>query len=73
MPIGDLAQAQRIVEGQGVRDAALIRFGRHDPDVVGKLARNRLERREPGGVNAVVVRAEDAHQDFGSRRVRPPM
>ena len=37
VPLGDLAQAQRIVERQRMRDAALVGLGRDDPHIVGKL------------------------------------
>ena len=41
---------------------------------IGELAGNFFQSLQPGGVNAVVVRAEDTHfQEFRSIRVRPPM
>ena len=61
MTLGYFAQAQRIVERERMRDAALIRLGRDDDDVVRQLPRDRLQRLQAGSVDAVVIGAEDAH------------
>lgn len=46
---------------------ALVGLGRHDPDIVGQRARDPLQRSKAFGVNAVVIRKQDAH------RLRPPV
>ena len=56
----DLAQPQRIVERERMRDAGLIVFRRDHPDVVGQLARDLLADVEPFRVDAVVVGDKDA-------------
>src|ERR1700743_3602757 len=45
-----------------MRDAGLIEFRRHDPDVVGQRSRNFLDNLQAGGMNAVVVGAENSHR-----------
>ncbi len=44
-----------------MRDAGLIKLGCDHPDIVGQSARNLLDDLQPGGVNAVVIGAENAH------------
>ena len=58
----DLAQPQRIVERERMRDARLVEFRRHHPDVVGERARDLARSTSsPRRVNAVVIGDEDAH------------
>jgi len=45
-----------------VGKTALVRLGRHDPDIVGKGAGDTLEDREALGVDAVVIGQENAHR-----------
>jgi hypothetical protein len=61
MPRADLAQAQRIVQRQRMRHAGLVELRRDNPDVIGQRARDLLQDLEAGGVDAVVVGAENAH------------
>jgi hypothetical protein len=71
---GDLAQPQRIVERQRMRDAALVGLGRDDPDVVGELAGDRLERLQARRVDAVVIGDRECAWEAGlSIRVTPPI
>jgi hypothetical protein len=56
-----LAQPQRIVERERMRDAGLIGFRRDDPDVVRERARDLGAHVEPRRMDAVVVGNEDAH------------
>ena len=69
---GVLVQADRTVERQAVPCAGLLFRGGADPHVVGKLAGNPFQHVEAGGVDAVVVGEEDAHQLAGTSRSRPP-
>ena len=57
----DFAQAKRIVQRQRMRDAGLIELGRHHPDVVGQRSRDLLDNLQAGGMNAVVIGAENSH------------
>ena len=57
----DFAQPQRIVQRQRMRDAGLIELRRHDPDVVGQCARDLLDDLQAGGMDAVVIGAENSH------------
>ena len=59
--LADLAQPQRIVERQRMRDAGLIVFRRDHPDVVGQPARDLLADVEPFRMDAVVIGDKDAH------------
>ena len=61
MARADFAQPQRIVQRQRMRDAGLIEFRRHHPDVVGQRARDLLDDLQAGGVDAVVIGAENSH------------
>ncbi len=61
MPGRDLPQAQGIVEGERMGDAALVGFGSDHPDVVRQRAGDRLEGLQPRRVTSVVVRQENAH------------
>ena len=61
MPWSDLAQPQRIIERERVRHARLVQLRRHDPDVVGKRARNLLDDLQARRVDAVVIGAENPH------------
>ena len=61
--VADLAHAQGVGERQRMRGARLLRFRRDDPDVVGNLARDALERVEAFGVDAVVIGQKNAHQE----------
>ena len=62
--VADLAQPQRIVERQRMRDARLIVLRRDDPDIVGQRARDLGADIEAFGVNAVVVGDQNAHASF---------
>ena len=42
--------------------ARLFLVGRANPDIVGKTGGDAFEHREAGGVDAVVVGQQDAHQ-----------
>ena len=57
----DLAQPQRIVQRQRMRNAGLVELGRHDPDVVGECARDLLDDLQPGRMDAVIIGAENSH------------
>src|SRR3954453_286477 len=61
MTRADFAQTQGIIQRQRMRNSGLIEFGRHHPDIVGQRPRNLLEDFEPGGVDAVVIGAENSH------------
>ena len=63
-PVGDLAQPQRIVERQRMRDAGLIVLRRHHPDLVRQLARDLRADIETFGMNAVVIGDQDAHSSL---------
>ena len=52
---------KRIVQRQRMRDAGLIEFRRHHPDVVGQRAGDLLDDLQAGSVDAVVVGAENSH------------
>ena len=52
---------KRIVQRQRMRDAGLIEFRRHDPDVVGQSAGDFLDDLQAGGMNAVIIGAENPH------------
>ena len=52
---------KRIVQRQRMRDAGLIELRRHDPDVVGQRARDLLDDLQAGGMDAVVIGAENSH------------
>lgn len=67
MLVGNLAQPQRFGKAQRMGKAALVRLGRDDPDIVRERARDPLQRGEPFGMNAVIIRKQDAH------RLRPPV
>ena len=68
-----LPEPHRAVEGERMAGARLFLVGRADPDVVGKARGDPLEHREAGGVDAVVVGEQDAHQADGISRVAPPI
>src|SRR6202035_4842511 len=57
----DFAQPQGIVQRQRMRDAGLIEFRRHHPDIVGQGARGLRDDLQAGGVDAVVIGAENSH------------
>ena len=57
----DFAQAQGIVQRQGMRDTGLIELRRHDPDVIGQRAGDLLDNLQAGSMDAVVIGAEDSH------------
>src|SRR3979409_2461434 len=57
----DFAQAKRIVQRQRMRDAGLIELRRHHPDIVGQFAGDFLDDLQAGGMDAVVVGAENSH------------
>ena len=63
----DLPEAERVVERQRMRKAALVVLRRHHPDVVRQDARDALEHLEPGGVDAVVIGDENAHGTWDYR------
>src|SRR6476469_1948638 len=44
-----------------MRDAGLIELGRHHPDVVRQRTRDLLDHLQAGGMDAVVVGAENSH------------
>ena len=70
----DLAQAQRIVERERMRHAALVGLRRHHPHVVRQRARDAPPALQAGGMDAVVVGAENAHiSPAFSMRVMPPI
>ena len=56
----DLLDAQRPVQRERVADRALLAVRRHDPHLAQRCQR-RLQRANPGRVDAVVVRDEDDH------------
>jgi len=60
MALTDFPHAQGIVQRQRMRHTGLIDFWRHDPDVVGKRARNFFTSGEPRRMNAVVIGNENA-------------
>ena len=57
-----LADAQRVVQADGVGLAALVVLGRDDPDLAGDLRRDFLQHRHAGGVDPVVVGQHDPVQ-----------
>ncbi len=74
-PLGHLAQPQRVVQRQRMRDAGLVGLGRHDHDVVAEAPGDALQHGEPRRVDAVVVGDEDPHRSLplqpGLRRPDP--
>ena len=54
-----------MVQADGVRDAALVVFGRHDPDFAGEAGGDPFEDGKPRRVDAVVVGQENAIEQFG--------
>jgi hypothetical protein len=44
-----------------MRDAGLIELGRHHPDVVRQSPRDLLDNFQAGGMDAVVIGAENSH------------
>ena len=76
MLIAMLAQPQRARQRQAMPCAGLFLTGRHDPDVVGKAARNLLQNLEPGRMDAIVIGEENAQGGpsyFGWSFVSPPI
>jgi hypothetical protein len=57
----DLAQAQRIVQRQRMRNAGLVKLRRHDPDVIGQRTRYLFDHLQSRGMDAVVIGAENSH------------
>src|SRR5260370_15768441 len=59
-----------------MRDGGLIELGRHHLDIVGQRARVFLDDLEAGGMDAVVIGAENSHPFqcllIGSRTVNAP-
>ena len=53
--------------------AALIGLRRDHPDIVRKLGGDAFQRREPIGIDAVVIGDENAHQRGPPIRSRPPI
>ena len=64
MPVVDLAHPERLGKRERVREAGLVGFGRHHPNVVGKSAGDAFEHREAFGMDAVVIGQENAHGTF---------
>jgi hypothetical protein len=64
--LADLAQPQRIVERERVRDAGLVELRRDHPDVVGQRTADLDADVEPLRMDAVIVGDEDTH-GFGRR------
>ena len=58
---GNLAQPQRIAQGKGMREAGLVGFRCHCPDLIGKLAGNLFQRNKPPGIDAVIVGQQYLH------------
>ena len=52
---------KRIVQRQRMRDAGLVELRRHHPDVVGQRTRDLLDDLQAGGMDAVVIGAENSH------------
>src|SRR6185437_5081585 len=61
MPWADFAQPQWVVQRQRMRDAGLVEFWRHNPDVVGQGTGDFLDDLQAGRVDAVVIGAENSH------------
>src|SRR5215217_241477 len=57
----DLTQSQRIVQRQRMRDAGLIKLGRHDPDIIRQRTGDLLHDLEAGSMDAVIIGAENSH------------
>ena len=70
MAVGQAADAQGMAQGQGMAGAALLRLGRHHPDIVRKGPRDLLEGLEPGRVHAVVVGEQDPRSGQLTQRRR---
>ena len=67
-----LAQPHRAAQRERMARAGLF-LGRSDnPHVIGKLPRDLFEHFEPGGVDAIIVGEENAHQ-AGTSAVSPPI
>ena len=67
-----LLEADRAGEGQRMARARLLLIGSANPDIVGKAGSDAFEHGEAGGLDAVVVGEQDAHQ-AGESRVMPPI
>jgi hypothetical protein len=61
MTRADFTQTERIVQRQRMRDPGLVELRRHHPDVVGQSAGDFLDDLQAGGVDAVVIGAENSH------------
>src|ERR1700751_2024667 len=44
-----------------MRHAGLVEFRRHDPDIVGERMRDLFDHLQAGGMNAIVIGAENSH------------
>ncbi|MNT51811.1 hypothetical protein D3C72_1887970 [compost metagenome] len=62
--LGDLTQPQRFRQRQRMGETALIRLGRHHPDIVRNGPGDPLEDCKALGVDAIVVCQQDTHCDF---------
>src|SRR6266478_2243499 len=61
MARADFAQPQGIVQRQRMRDAGLIEFRRHYPDVIGQCAGDLLDNLQAGSMDAIVIGTENSH------------
>jgi hypothetical protein len=56
----ELADAQRVMEGERMAGAALLLLRRHDPDIRAERPCGLFQDLDPAGIDAVVVADEDA-------------
>ena len=66
-PVSMLAEADGAAERQRVAGARLLFGGSDHPYVIGKLRRDGLEHRKPGGVDAVIIGEKDTHRGYPMR------
>ena len=60
-PFAETRHDDRFRHGQGRAGGRMLRLRRDDPHVVAQTPRRRLQPRDAGGFDAVVVRDQDAH------------
>src|SRR6516225_360598 len=67
-----LADTDRMMQTDGVRYAALVVLGCHDPNFASELVRDLLENRQTRGLDAVVIGNQNAIQHSAAPRMRSP-
>src|ERR1700752_3813422 len=67
-----LADTDRMMQTDGVRDAALVMLGCHDPNFASELVRDLLEDRQTRGLDAVVIGDQNAIQHSAAPKMRSP-